>query len=690
MVDQPRSPLITKIEPRDTRVAVNSQAWVGSYPSFPLKQIGVEVLVKKDWTDLPPRGPEYPVALRTWAPPSHMIMLGQDRIYGDPGQTHPFDWPNPRGREYPVALRTWAPPSHMIMRGQDSIYGGPGQVPDYDWPNPRGKEFPVELRTFAPPSRLVLTMAKPFNQDDWTNPVIEPFPIDLRTFAPPTRTVFLHKPFNQDDWPNPFGLERPLQDWLQRAILGTQDPFLPVDWQNPRGPGFPGQDWLQAPSLALTTGNPFLPPDLPNPRGPDFPVELRTWLAPDRLILIGQDSIYGGPGQVPTYDWTNPSLGPQLPVRDWVLGTSLGLRLTGNPFFPPDLPNPRGPGFPIDLRTWIAPDRLILIGQDSVYGGPGQVPTYDWQNPVRARERPPTTWTWAPPSNLVLTMATPFRQGDWPNPRGKVWPPWTWAPPSGLVLTLATPFRQEDWPNPRGPEFATALRTWTGRTPISVSIPFSMLDWPNPPRGPARGITLLTWLNAAQVQLIGQDKLPFRQREWPVPKGYMQSVEYRTLANMAPGLLQTLNIKPPGQSDWPVPMGRMAAPNMYTFAPSSTLPAFVPPTPVRNIIGFPAVPLWQVNTLDLWINRIGDVLRGVLQGRLNVTKEVTLNPNVGATNIIDQRISAQSAIILVPLTANAVAIQSSVYVSSQTTGAAVLTHNASANTDNTFTVVIIG
>jgi hypothetical protein len=115
-----------------------------------------------------------------------------------------------------------------------------------------------------------------------------------------------------------------------------------------------------------------------------------------------------------------------------------------------------------------------------------------------------------------------------------------------------------------------------------------------------------------------------------------------------------------------------------------------PPKPAQVIRGYPAVPLWQPSSFQTWIARIGDVLAKTRQGKMNVTLSVTLATGATSTTVTDVRISATCGLVLVPITADAVAIQNSVYVSSQKSGSAVLTHSSTANTDCKFILVIIG
>lgn len=88
--------------------------------------------------------------------------------------------------------------------------------------------------------------------------------------------------------------------------------------------------------------------------------------------------------------------------------------------------------------------------------------------------------------------------------------------------------------------------------------------------------------------------------------------------------------------------------------------------------------------------RLGNNL---LQGKLNAVIQVTLTPNSTSTVVNDRRIGANTGIFFSPLTVDAVtALSSGLYVNAalQKNGQATLTHASSANTDQTFNLLLIG
>lgn len=78
------------------------------------------------------------------------------------------------------------------------------------------------------------------------------------------------------------------------------------------------------------------------------------------------------------------------------------------------------------------------------------------------------------------------------------------------------------------------------------------------------------------------------------------------------------------------------------------------------------------------------------KGKLNNTGTVTLTSGVAATTITDARIGISTFIGLMPKTANAAGALSTTYISSQSKGAATVTHANAATGDRTFTYAILG
>lgn len=92
------------------------------------------------------------------------------------------------------------------------------------------------------------------------------------------------------------------------------------------------------------------------------------------------------------------------------------------------------------------------------------------------------------------------------------------------------------------------------------------------------------------------------------------------------------------------------------------------------------------------IRSLSSILARALQGGINVTNEITLTAGAGSTTLTDARISPQSFIEFAPQTSNAAVEKAagSLYVSQRVNGSATIVHANNAQTDRTFTVLIIG
>jgi hypothetical protein len=122
-----------------------------------------------------PRGPLYPIELRTFLQSTKLTLIGQDTFFGHGGPN--YDWPNPRGYAQPIDLKTWMQSTPLNLVGKDKFYGLGG--PSYDYPNPRAPQRSIDLINFTS-SGLALT----------------------RTIAPPLLTLANY------DFPNPRGPQR--------------------------------------------------------------------------------------------------------------------------------------------------------------------------------------------------------------------------------------------------------------------------------------------------------------------------------------------------------------------------------------------------------------------------------------------------------------------------------------------------
>lgn len=112
-------------------------------------------------------------------------------------------------------------------------------------------------------------------------------------------------------------------------------------------------------------------------------------------------------------------------------------------------------------------------------------------------------------------------------------------------------------------------------------------------------------------------------------------------------------------------------------------------------LGYQAVPDVGVDEKE-HRRRLARAINGLLQGKMNAVTTVTLTANSATTTLTDDRITPKSFIGFMPETANAAAALANLYVSNRMStngtviGNATLTHANNAQTDRTFTVLIIG
>ena len=95
-----------------------------------------------------------------------------------------------------------------------------------------------------------------------------------------------------------------------------------------------------------------------------------------------------------------------------------------------------------------------------------------------------------------------------------------------------------------------------------------------------------------------------------------------------------------------------------------------------------------------WLLKVAMAVNEIRHGHLNTGGLFTLSASVASTTFIDDRISVDSTVVLVPTTANAAAElgAGTLYMSEtgRVNGSIVVTHANNAQTDRTFRVVIIG
>ncbi len=481
-----------------------------------------------------------------WQNRLNNLLVANDKFFGLGGKPN-FDWPNPNGPQFPIDLRNWTISPNPNLAGKDKFFGLAGS-PQFDWPNPRGPAFPSDLRTTAQSLNLNLQITvAPFVQTGWPNPRGPAYPL------PPQ-----HYRLSQSTAPV---IPLPSQVWIGTRLTEPTRPNIIYSWSLSLNPN-------------LLAAIPFVQTDWPNPRGP-----ATSWtIQPSGISLLGFDTFYGAPGQVPTYEMPVPR-GPAYPtsLRTWI--DPLKRFPVPPPFALLDWPNPSlGAPYPTDLRTWIAALKINLTGQDQFFGLAGH-PNFDW--PVPKGYVPATSLkTWIDQLKLLLASQDQFfglaghPNFDWPIPKGAPYPQSLRVFSDALKLLLLgqdgffglAGHPNFDWPNPRGYQFPSELRTWLeqlnkeligqdtffagpGRGPV--------YDYPNP-RGPVFPIVLRTWADNLKYTLNGRDTFfglaGHPTYDWPVPKGPIYPVSLRTLLPQ-PNIDRYIVNPPFAQLSWPVPQG---------------------------------------------------------------------------------------------------------------------------------------
>ena len=116
----------------------------------------------------------------------------------------------------------------------------------------------------------------------------------------------------------------------------------------------------------------------------------------------------------------------------------------------------------------------------------------------------------------------------------------------------------------------------------------------------------------------------------------------------------------------------------------------VPPTQVYPRAGRTQVPE-DLPDLRQHTKALARGVNTALQGHLSNTLQVTLTANVTMTTITDSRLSIQSAVVMVPLTADAaVEVAAGGLYVVPAAGIAVIHHANSAQTDRTFITSLVG
>lgn len=91
-----------------------------------------------------------------------------------------------------------------------------------------------------------------------------------------------------------------------------------------------------------------------------------------------------------------------------------------------------------------------------------------------------------------------------------------------------------------------------------------------------------------------------------------------------------------------------------------------------------------------WSRVAAAILQWVRNGKLNCVGEVTLTANSATTTLTDALIGPDSAILLMPMHADAAGALGGLYFSTPTTGTVTINHANTASTNKKFRYAVIG
>jgi hypothetical protein len=494
------------------QIQLHSWSW-----QYNLNLIGQDQLITGEQvTDLPPRDPR---EVRTWSWQYNLNLVGQDRF-----PTGEQSWERPT-LPIPPAAPTWAWQYNSNLIGQDLL-----PFRQLDWPNPIAPGQPA--LSWTSPLKVWLT-APALNisiSQYWDRPQLP---------VPPAQT-----------WTWSYNLNLIGQDHM---LTGEQVYELAPSQKVPEQIQLHSWQWWYNLNLIgrdrLPTGEQIY--ELAPPTKPYEQSQLHSWQWSYNLNLVGKDQLPTGeqisdlaPGQKPyridpTWTWSynlnligqdRMATGEQstdLPPRDyqrlfqtWINTVNLAL-VTAPPNLyaqarQQDWPLPRGIE-PDWRRSWESWYNLNLIGKDQL-----PIRQSDWPLPAAGA---PLVQTWIDRTRIQLAVVqNPFFQTDWPIPQAPQQPAQSWASSYNLNLIGQDqlPNRQSDWPLTPAAQRAADLATWINRVQWQLFKPFAQLDWPNPTPF-ARDPTLATIAASYNRNLVGQDRLPNRQQDWPLSSAHALS-----------------------------------------------------------------------------------------------------------------------------------------------------------------------
>lgn len=217
----------------------------------------------------------------------------------------------------------------------------------------------------------------------------------------------------------------------------------------------------------------------------------RTFLDNTKIQLIGQDSFYNSPGEVPSFNYENPRIRKRIDIYTWIQNIIQStLARIVLPFALFDWPIVMKSKFNIINRDNSL--NLNLIGQDKIYGEIGQVPSYISENPYRFNDiRTNRSWI-VSLIQTTLSFVFPFAYFDWINPHNNPQPKSTFDASLNVNLigqdqVYGAPGQVASYnnKNPTLQKIEVSNKSWLQNI-IQVltfsGVPFIQINWPNPKR----------------------------------------------------------------------------------------------------------------------------------------------------------------------------------------------------------------
>jgi hypothetical protein len=500
-----------------------------------------------------PGGPRVILGVGFWAQQEYFgILPGPDgtKIFRPILKSLP-DQPPP-----PNAFQSWTWSYNLNLIGQDQMIVG-------------------EQRWELPPSQTPYELTRNFTWQ-WNTPLSlyfqapgQPLVGAMWDVLPPAHFV----PYRIDQtWTWSYNKNLIGQDKLPTGEQVYDRPALPVS------PTFTYTYPLQP---QLVVRQPFNQYDWPVPRAYFYNIDIASITRSYNLNLIGQDKLPVGevvtetPRQpAPQPPWTQPYNVALYFVPPFVDTTKI---FRGHLRSLPDQGPPR-----LD-QTWTRSVNLNLIAPPPDLTK--QARQQDW--PVPRGVEPDWRRSWTFSYNLDLLGQDKLPIGKQTTDLAPIWPPyinhlrtWAWWYQIGLIGQDQLPFRQQDWPLTPAAQRAADLGTWIDRTKFILLRPFFQTDWPNPTQ-PFRDPTLATVASGYNLDLIGQDRLPNRQQDWPLSPAFAPTLlqSWTQPTNIA--LLIPVAQLPPGVFYHGVITERPqlrteAPPDLYTITHARQIPQ---PTP---------------------------------------------------------------------------------------------------------------